>query len=283
LTFYNYETFSFFHIILLFITQGANLKTILTIAGSDSSGGAGIQADLKTFEAFGLFGASAITVLTAQNTQGVDAIQSLPASFVKAQILSILNDFDIYAIKIGMLYNTEVIQVVKEIIAELDIPIVLDPVFISKAGSMLLQDEAIDSMRELFKYATIITPNRYEAQALFGSEYTGHNSLEQIQGLGVPVLIKNYVHEAKGTKLSIDELYFADQRKVFESEHLDTTNLHGTGCSYSSAIAANLALGNSLEDSIEISKKFITEALRYAQNIGNGHGPINHKKGGQHV
>ncbi len=259
------------------------MKTILTIAGSDSSGGAGIQADLKTFEAFGLFGASAITVLTAQNTQGVDAIQSLPASFVKAQILSVLNDFDICAVKIGMLYNTEIIQVVKEIIAELDVPIVLDPVFISKAGSMLLQDEAIDSMRELFKYATVITPNRYEAQALFGSEHTGHNSIEQIQALGVPVLIKNHVHETKGTKLSTDELYFADQRQVFESEHLDTTNLHGTGCSYSSAIAANLALGNSLEDSIKTSKKFITEALRYAPNIGNGPGPINHKKGGQHV
>ncbi len=259
------------------------MKTILTIAGSDSSGGAGIQADLKTFEAFGLFGASAITVLTAQNTQGVDAIQSLPASFVKAQIQSVLNDFDICAVKIGMLYSADIIEVVKELISDLDVPIVLDPVFISKAGSMLLQDDAIASMRGLFKYATVITPNRYEANALFGSEQDGLDSLEQIQQLQVPVLIKNHVYKAENKTLSVDELYFGEERKVFESEHLDTTNLHGTGCSYSSAIAANLALGNSLEESIAIAKRFITEALRHAPTIGNGPGPINHKKGGEHV
>ncbi len=259
------------------------MKTILTIAGSDSSGGAGIQADLKTFEAFGLFGASAITVLTAQNTQGVDAIQSLPASFVKAQIQSVLNDFDISAVKIGMLYSKDIIEVVKEIITDLDVPIVLDPVFISKAGSMLLQDEAIASMRELFRYATVITPNRYEAKALFGAEEDGLDSLEQMQRLGVPVLIKNHVHESENKRSSVDELYFGEHRSVFESEYLETTNLHGTGCSYSSAIAANLALGNSLEDSIATSKRFITEALRCAPKIGNGPGPINHKKGGEHV
>jgi len=259
------------------------MKTVLTIAGSDSSGGAGIQADLKTFEAFGVFGASAITVLTAQNTQGVDSIQSLPASFVKAQIQSVLNDFDISAVKIGMLYSKEIIEVVREIVTELDVPVVLDPVFISKAGSILLQDEAISSMREMFKYATVITPNRYEAKALFDYEESVTDSLNQIEALGVPVLIKNHVDEAQANKLSIDYLYSEEDGKAFESEYLETTNLHGTGCSYSSAIAANLALGNSLEDSISKAKQFITEALRHAPKIGNGPGPINHKKGGEHV
>jgi len=259
------------------------MKTVLTIAGSDSSGGAGIQADLKTFEAFGLFGTSAITVLTAQNTQGVDAIQALPASFLKAQIESVLKDFDIAAIKIGMLYSKEIINAVKEVISTLDIPIVFDPVFISKAGSPLLQDESVEKMKELFKYAMVITPNRYEADQLFCYRNDDPDELRKMQDVKVPILVKNCLNKSPSGKVSIDILYDANEKHTFKSEYIDTNNLHGTGCSYSSAIAANLALGHPLKVSIDQAKKFIVEALRSAPKIGNGPGPINHKKGGENV
>jgi len=259
------------------------MKVVLSIAGSDSSGGAGIQADLKTFEAFGVFGTSAITVLTAQNTQGVNDIYAIPASFVKAQIQAVLDDFDVAAIKIGMLYSQEIIESVKDIISTLDIPIVFDSVFISKAGSALLQKEAVEAIKELFQYATVITPNTYEANELFAYQDGDPKSLEKIRSLLVPVLIKNLPCESSKGKISTDKLYFGTHTIIFESKYVETNNLHGTGCSYSSAIAANLALGNSLESSIEISKKFITQALKHAPEIGHGPGPVNHKKGGENA
>jgi len=259
------------------------MKVVLTIAGSDSSGGAGIQADLKTFEAFGVFGTSAITVLTAQNTSGVTGIQSVPAEFVSAQIKAVMDDFDVAAIKIGMLYSSEIIEAVKASIAECTIPIVLDPVFISKAGSPLLQDDAVEKMKELFAYATVITPNRFEAKALFGYSDDDADALLDMQGLKTPVLVKNHVMEVSEKKMSVDKLYLGDKTKTFETEYIETKNLHGTGCSYSSAIAANLALGKTLEASVEIAKRFITQALIHAPAIGHGPGPINHKKGGENV
>lgn len=259
------------------------MKVVLSIAGSDSSGGAGIQADLKTFESFGVFGASAITVLTAQNTQGVNEIHALPASFVKAQIQAVLDDFDVSAIKIGMLYSQEIIESVKELIAELDVPIVFDPVFISKAGSPLLQKEAVEAMKGLFEYATVITPNIFEAHELFGYEDGTEDSLKVIEEQETPVLVKNLVLNTPGGKVSIDQLFVDGQKRVFQSEYIQTNNLHGTGCSYSSAIAANLGLGKTLEESINIAKRFITQALIHAPAIGHGPGPINHKKGGENV
>lgn len=259
------------------------MKVVLTIAGSDSSGGAGIQADLKTFEAFGVFGASVITVLTAQNTSGVSGIQSVPAEFVSAQIKAVMEDFDIAAIKVGMLYSVEIIEAVKSFLATCDLPVVLDPVFISKAGSPLLQDDAVEKMKGLFEYATVITPNLFEAKSLFGYGSDNIDPLLSIQKLGVPVLVKNQTTKLSGKKMSIDQLYTGDQKKVFHSEYVETKNLHGTGCSYSSAIAANLGLGKTLEESIEIAKRFITQALIHAPSIGHGPGPLNHKKGGENV
>ena len=259
------------------------MKVVLTIAGSDSSGGAGIQADLKTFEAFGVFGTSALTVLTAQNTTGVSNIQEVKPSFVKEQIQAIFKDFEVSAIKIGMLYSKEIIEVVKEEIKELDIPIVLDPVFISKAGSPLLQEDAVEAMKELFEYATVITPNTYEAKALFSYEFGDSASLDTIMQAPTAVLIKNHVLEMQGNKISIDQLFFGHQKRVFQTPYLETTSLHGTGCSYLSAITANLALGNSLEESILIAKEFINAALESAPELGNGPGPINHKAGGAKV
>ena len=255
------------------------MKVVLTIAGSDSSGGAGIQADLKTFEAFGIFGTSAITVLTAQNTTGVRNIQEISPSFVEEQIQAVLDDFDVAAIKIGMLYSQEIIEVVGSIIKNLDIPIVLDPVFISKVGSPLLQDDAVESMKELFQYATLITPNMHEAQELFGYKDGDTDSLEKIVQSPYPVLIKHHVISKANAIFSVDKLIDGDETSLFTSPMLDTTSLHGTGCSYSSAIAANLALGKPLKQAIETSKEFIYQAILKAPGIGNGAGPINHKAG----
>jgi hydroxymethylpyrimidine/phosphomethylpyrimidine kinase len=259
------------------------MKVVLTIAGSDSGGGAGIQADLKTFEAFGLFGTSAITVLTAQNTTGVSGIFEVTPEFVKAQIQAVLQDFDVAAIKIGMLYSTQIIHAIKDVIKDLDMPIVLDPVFISKVGSPLLQSDAVAAMRELFEYVTLITPNLYEAKELFGYKHGDSASLENVMACSAPVLIKNHILEMPDGKKSIDLLYTKEKKRVFIAEALESSNLHGTGCSYSSAIAANLALGKSLEESIEISKKFIYDAIKYAPNLGHGAGVINHKLGVKYV
>lgn len=255
------------------------MKVVLTIAGSDSSGGAGIQADLRTFEAFGVFGTSAITVLTAQNTTGVQGIHPIPTDFVIAQIKSVIADFELSAIKIGMLYSKELIQAIHTLIEPLSIPIVLDPVCISKAGSPLLQDDAIDALRELSKIVTLSTPNQHEAFRLFGYKSGDTDSLSQIISHPAPVLVKHHVMNT----ISADLLYSGRQKRVFTSQIVDTTNLHGTGCSYSSAIAANLALGLTLEEAIERSKRFITQSLQSAPQIGHGPGPINHKAGGKHV
>ena len=259
--------------------EGEEMKVVLTIAGSDSSGGAGIQADLKTFEAFGVFGTSAITVLTAQNTQGVRSLFALPSSFVIEQIQSVLEDFDVAAIKIGMLYDSAIIRAVSDLLAPLNIPIVLDPVCISKAGSNLLKDEAIDELFELSKRVTISTPNLHEAHRLFGYSSGDTSSLQKLLKHPSAVLVKNHIVG----KLSTDLLYIENREKAFSSELIETQNLHGTGCSYSSAIAANLALGHTLEEAITRSKAFISRALRHAPSIGHGPGPINHKAGGDHV
>jgi len=255
------------------------MKIVLTIAGSDSSGGAGIQADLKTFEAFDVFGCSAITVLTAQNTKGVTNIQRIPANFVKEQIEAVLDDFDVSAIKIGMLFSNDIIDIVKQTIKDLDIPIVLDPVFISKSGSKLLNDDAIENMKTLFKYVDIITPNLFEAKELFNYDILNEKSLEEINKLPCKVVIKNDKITKNNELLSLDTLFDNKNKKVFYTKLIDTTNTHGTGCSFSSAIAANLALNRPIEDSIKIAKEFIYYAVKNAPNIGHGMGPISHKKG----
>lgn len=255
------------------------MKVVLTIAGSDSSGGAGIQADLKTFEAFGVFGTSALTVLTAQNTSGVRSIEEVSVKFIKEQIQAVLDDFDVAAIKIGMLYSKEIIDAVAQMIIPLKIPIVLDPVFISKVGSPLLQEDAVEAMKKLFEYVTLITPNMHEANKLFGYEYGDSDSLIELTKAPCPVLIKHQVLEMSESNVSVDQLFFKHEKRVFQSPLLETTNLHGTGCSYSSAIAANLALGKTLEEAIAISKEFVYQAILNAPNIGHGAGPINHKAG----
>jgi len=257
------------------------MKVVLSIAGSDSSGGAGIQADLKTFEAFGVFGTTAITVLTAQNTKGVTQISEVPIDFFKAQLRAIFDDFEVSAIKIGMLYSNEIIDAVRETIKDLNIPIVLDPVCVSKAGSKLLNENALLNMKSLIPYVTLITPNQYEASELFGYEFANTDSLQEIIKLQTPIVIKNHIQEINTHQRSIDTLFIGRDKFVFSTPYLETKNSHGTGCSYSSAIAANLALGKSLQESIEIAKKFIYLAIKNAPDIGHGKGPIAHKIGGE--
>lgn len=255
------------------------MKVVLTIAGSDSSGGAGIQADLKTFEAFDTFGCSALTVLTAQNTQGVTNIQEISPSFVQEQIQRVLEDFEISAIKIGMLFSNEIIDIVRETIKDLDIPIVFDPVFISKAGSKLLNDDAIENLKTLFPYVNIITPNLYEAKALFNYDVLNEKAIEEISKLPCKVVIKNDIVKKDEEEFSMDTFFDNNDKKVFYTKLIETNNNHGTGCSFSSAITANIALGKSLEEAIKISKEFIYQAILNAPNIGHGKGPIAHKKG----
>lgn len=248
------------------------MKSILIIAGSDSGGGAGAQADIKTAEFFKVFSTTALTSITAQNTCGVEAVFDLPCEIIKKQIEAIMKDFDIKAVKIGMLSNKNVIDLVYDFIKTLKIPAVLDPVFISKAGSPLMSDENIAYLKKLFKFATLLTPNLYEAKKLFENK---DGNLE----VNTPcdTVIKNIQNK----DLSIDKLYYKDGLiKEFKTNFIDSSNLHGTGCSFSTAIAANLALGKSLEDAIKISKNYVCSAIKFAPNLGHGKGPIRHNLNG---
>ncbi|MSN95900.1 bifunctional hydroxymethylpyrimidine kinase/phosphomethylpyrimidine kinase [Campylobacter sp. FMV-PI01] len=241
------------------------MKVVLSIAGSDSSGGAGIQADIKTAEYFGVFCATAVTALTAQNTCGVNEIYEVDEKFIEAQLKSIISDFEISAIKIGMLSNKKIIDVVSEFLSKINCQVVLDPVFISKAGSPLMSNENINYLKKLFKFATILTPNLYEAKSLFGDD------LEILAPCDV--VVKNI----KKSNFSIDKIYYKNGLiKEFKSKFINSSNLHGTGCSFAMAITANLALGKSLEDAIKISKNYIYKAIINAPNLGNGKGPIRH-------
>ncbi|MBN2869887.1 MAG: bifunctional hydroxymethylpyrimidine kinase/phosphomethylpyrimidine kinase [Campylobacterales bacterium] len=255
------------------------MKTVLTIAGSDSSGGAGIQADLKTFEAFGVYGASVLTVLTAQNTTGVQSIFPVDPSFVAEQIHSVLDDFRVDTIKIGMLYDAAIIETVRAIVEPLGIPIVLDPVCVSKAGSPLLKDDAIDALREFSKAVTLTTPNLHEAYRLFGYRSGDSDSLSDLIAHPSPVLIKGHVMD----RIIADLLYLGRQKRVFTSQKIESTDLHGTGCTYSSAIAASLALGLELDHAIERAKAFVTDAILSAPSLGHGPGPLNHKAAGEYL
>ncbi len=242
------------------------MKVVLSIAGSDSSGGAGIQADIKTCEHFGVFSTTAITALTAQNTKGVQDICALNADFVYAQIESILDDFEVHAIKIGMLYNSSLIEIVQQVLSKLTIPVVLDPVFTSSSGSSLLKENAVQSLKELFANVTLITPRLEDAKILFGEELDINAPC--------PVLVKNIEQKPKNT----DRLFYANNvSKDFSSNFESLSQVHGLASSYSSAIAANLALGKSLEQSIEIAREYLEQATLKAPNLGHDNVILRHK------
>jgi hydroxymethylpyrimidine/phosphomethylpyrimidine kinase len=255
----------------------------LTIAGSDSSGGAGIQADLKTFAACGVYGASVVTALTAQNTQGVSAIHAVPADFVTAQIDAVFSDLDIKAVKIGMVAQRDVIEAIVGGLARWSpAHVVVDPVMIATSGSRLLAPEAIETLRNtLIPRAHLLTPNLPEAAALLGAAVAESDSEIERQGrqllaLGCSaVLIKG----GHGTGAeSIDTLIDGGTTIRFAAPRIATRNTHGTGCTLSSAIAAALAKGENLRVAVNSAKQYISAAIAAADRlqVGRGHGPVHH-------
>lgn len=253
----------------------------LTIAGSDSGGGAGIQADLKAFSAMGVYGASVITAITAQNTQAVTAVYAIPDDVVAKQIAAVLDDIDISAIKIGMLGTPSLIQAVADGIRGFSGPVVLDPVMVAKSGDALLQDSAIDALRRiLVPRADLLTPNLPEAAKLLDqpADRTADVAAQAdaLLALGAKAVLMKGGHAEADT--CTDLLVQPDQTNTFSAPRLATQNTHGTGCSYSSAIAALLAKGATLQDAVARAHEWLHGAITHADNlnVGHGHGPVHH-------
>ncbi|HZL30445.1 MAG TPA: bifunctional hydroxymethylpyrimidine kinase/phosphomethylpyrimidine kinase [Pseudolabrys sp.] len=266
------------------IMRKQNLTPVaVTIAGSDSGGGAGIQADLKTFGALGVYGASVITALTAQNTQGVAAIHDVPADFVKAQMDAVFSDFDIAAVKIGMLSRAAIIRTVAAELRKRNARnIVLDPVMVATSGDRLLDEDAIAALRdELIPMATIVTPNLHEAAALTGKPMARNEGEMEAQGreilaLGPRCVLIKGGHGAGDE--SVDLLIGEGETMRLTASRIATKNTHGTGCTLSSAIAAELAKGRDLVTAAQDAKAYVTAAIAAADklNVGHGHGPLDH-------
>lgn len=251
----------------------------LTIAGSDSGAGAGLQADLKTFAALGVYGTSVVTAITAQNTTGVTRVLETPAPVVAAQIDAVMDDIGADAVKTGMLANARIIRTVADKIREHDIRrLVVDPVMVAKGGHVLLRPDAVRTLRtRLLPLATVVTPNLPEAQALTGVDGTGVRAIREmakrIVDMGVTsVVVKGGHRRGAATDLLFDGTAFHD----FPASRIRTRNTHGTGCTYSAALACGLARNKSLETAVAEAKAFITEAIRQAYSIGAGHSPVNH-------
>ncbi|HUR33993.1 MAG TPA: bifunctional hydroxymethylpyrimidine kinase/phosphomethylpyrimidine kinase [Vicinamibacterales bacterium] len=252
----------------------------LTIAGSDSGGGAGIQADLKTFAAHRVFGTSAITAITAQNTLGVVAAQALPADLVIAQIEAVASDFHVSATKVGMLATAAIVEAVAATITELQLPlVVVDPVMMAKSGDPLVDDDALATIRGvLLPRARVVTPNIPEAEALSGrpirSLDDAREAARRIHGLGPSAVVVKGGH-GSGDVL-VDLLYDGRAFHSFGTPRLGTRNTHGTGCTFASAIAARLARGEQLEQAVEGAQAYVAGAIRHGLAIGRGHGPLDH-------
>ncbi|MBL4740767.1 MAG: bifunctional hydroxymethylpyrimidine kinase/phosphomethylpyrimidine kinase [Sneathiella sp.] len=258
------------------------IARVLSIAGSDSGGGAGIQADIKTITALGGFAATAITALTAQNTQGVSAIEAVSPDFVVAQIKAVRDDIGLDGIKIGMLHRTEVVEAVADYFDSLRglPPLVLDPVMIAKGGAALLSDDAQSTIvdRLISRHTTLLTPNIPEAEALTGTKI---ENLEQMKAAGKllqsmgpkAVLVKG--GHLEGSDVT-DVLVSEEGVRVFDHPRVNTRHTHGTGCTLSSAIATGLAQGLSMTDSVERGLRYVEIAIHEAPGFGNGHGPLHH-------
>ena len=253
---------------------------VMTIAGSDSGAGAGIQADLKTFGALGVFGTCAITTVTAQNTVGVDAALTIPPAMVEAQIDAIMADIGADAVKTGMLPGADIIRCVAQRLEFHAVAAaVIDPVLVNRAGTRLFDDDALETMRSaLFPRATVVTPNTREASLLTGLEINTQDDLKNVAKALVEELgARNAV--LKGGRMegpATDVLYDGSNFLTFTSERIDTPNNHGTGCTLASAIAAGLARGLALPVAVQQAKDFVTAAMRTSFPVGRGHGPLNH-------
>ena len=245
----------------------------MTIAGSDSGGGAGIQADLKAFAAAGCFGTSAIVALTAQNTLGVAAVQELPTSFVEAQLEAVFDDIGVDAAKTGMLFSREVIETVADFLSEHRVPLVVDPVMVASSGAKLLEYDAVDTLvRKIFPLATVVTPNLLEAEALVGASGTRHEIARRIYDLGAPAVIVTGGHGED----AVDHLFDGRRHVEIEFERHDVGATHGAGCTHSATLAALLARGESLEAAARGAARVASEAVRNGLvEIGAGEGPVN--------
>ena len=251
----------------------------LTIAGSDSGGGAGIQADLKTFAALRVHGMSAITAVTAQNTTEVRAVHDIPIDVIKAQVEAVVADVGVDAAKTGMLHTTEIIRTVTEELKRHHFPIVVDPVMIAKSGVKLLQDSAINSLKEyLVPIATVITPNAMEAEALaqmkIRSLDNARQAAKRISELGARAVIVKGGHVPTGGRV-VDTLYFENDFQEFQAPYVERDTDHGTGCSFSAAITAEIAKGSSIPDAVAVARQLISSAIRHGIRVGKGHGPLN--------
>lgn len=257
----------------------AHLPRALTIAGSDSGGGAGIQADLKVFFALGCHGMSALTALTAQNTVGVTGIHEVPEGFVGQQIAAITSDIGVDAAKTGMLASSQIVSRVAKSVQEYAVPnLVVDPVFISKHGNVLLADDAIDALRyELFPLATVVTPNLYEAGAVLGKDIETLDDMkwaaEELHGMGPRAVLVKGGH--LGDDNAVDVLFEGDDPVELQGPRYETKDTHGTGCALSAAICAYLAHGESIDDAVRRGKDFVSGAIRRSLRIGSGFGPVN--------
>lgn len=257
------------------------IPTAMTIAGSDSGGGAGIQADLKTFQELGVFGTSAITAITAQNTMGVQGVYPLPPEAIGRQIDSVLSDIGADAVKTGMLFSADIIALVAERLKRYgSVPVVVDPVMIAKGGAPLLQPEAVETLRrELLPLATVLTPNVPEACALLGIESINgleamREAAKRLHALGPRNVFLKGGH-LEGEE-AIDVLYDGSQVTLYRSPRIRTKHTHGTGCTTASAIAAGLAKRLPLQEAVAEAKRFVTAAIGSALTIGHGIGPTNH-------
>jgi hydroxymethylpyrimidine/phosphomethylpyrimidine kinase len=259
----------------------ASVPVALTIAGSDSGGGAGIQADLRTFSFHCVHGTSAITCVTAQNTLGVKRVDALPVASVVAQIEAVVEDIGVQAAKTGMLLNSEIIAAVANQMEVLGISnLVVDPVMVSRTGVQLIDDEAVAMLRDvLIPKALLVTPNRYEAQILSGLEIHTFDNMrsaaQRIHQLGAgAVLVKG--GGMPGELRGVDLWFDGNRTARLSVSAVETKNTHGTGCTLSAAIAANLALGEDLFPAVKLAKDYVTTALHYSLNIGQGTGPVGH-------
>lgn len=257
--------------------------TALTIAGSDSGGCAGIQADLKTFSSLGVFGTSVITAITAQNTTEVRAVEILSSPIIKKQIEAVLDDIVVDVVKTGMLPSVEIIETVASIIDRYNLPtIIVDPVMVATSGTRLVSSSIVSAFRDyLYPRITLITPNLPEAEALSGieihSEKDMYTAAEILLAQGCPAVLIKGGHSQSPN--STDILFAVNKEPIrFSVPRIDSCNLHGTGCTFSSAIAAHMALGHDLEDAIRLAKNYISSAIDAGQNIiiGKGSGPVNH-------
>ena len=256
---------------------------VLSIAGSDSGGGAGIQADLKTFSALGCYGMTAITALTAQNTLGVQAIHGVPASFLKAQLQSVLDDIGVDAVKIGMLHSPEVVEVVAWAIDHYGLKkVVLDPVMVATSGDRLIAEETVSVLvKELFPRVQLVTPNLDEASLLLKQPLTAvdqlHIAAQALIDMGAKAVLLKGGHLPGDVLCDVLRTPSSDAL-VFEATRIHSRNVHGTGCSLSSAIAAHLASGKTMADAVVAARVFIRQAIADGASVktGEGHGPLNH-------